>query len=901
MACIYLQIYQFRFHKLSIFVDQYLNVEKNDEAMKMAEAFIKPPSSSLAKANQKINTSIGLTKAEGFTSYIRASLLNSKIDTFKIDFYNQKFGALTLSWENENPSLRLVTPRGDLITPTSANANPKIIYDDTEDAAHFFIENPINGTWKIIVADISNNAIYNLKVYGDKPQPVIQNINASSVSATRIKVNTTIQNPDSLGMIYYFVDSDTTNYDGQLVGRQKTTSKNEFTIDCSGIKAGDYYVYGMLKTGASCQYIYAQNKLTISDDIKPAAPKQFKAIPRSKSSIIHFQPSTSPDVWGYKLVKMNLTSGEVDTLDIYAQNRIELFTAGDTLAVFALAYDHSMNHSSMTPIVMAFAGECSDQEPPQIPSIQKVEKINSDLIRVSWQAVSDAEGYVLNIGTLPTQYYAGIDVGKTTEHIFPDLAIGSTYYFSVYAYDNYMNDSDFSTEQSYALVTENDIDSDGMYDDWEYLYWGSLNTVNEPEDDFDDDLLTNIEEMRLGTSPIEIDTDHDLIPDGTDQHPILNIDLDNDKMPDDWEIFHSLENPERDADKDSLKNVLEYQYKTNPNNPDTDGDGTMDGLEVNAGTDPTIPGDGNTLLVWPGDTNNDGIVNQVDVLSIGFYWKHTGPKRSTTNPSVWEAQQATPWQPDERATFADANGDGIVNQNDVLSIGLNWKRQHALGKAPVLENWNETNGALYAFIAGQQSLSISMENIPSRGLAFELDTSAIKAVALNETIKDKVQLYHKHDADKSYFVLYSIQDENLPQGQQLLTIELESENCRISNSVIISESGQLFKLDDVLVKGANEINPTPDQFNLYPAYPNPFNPQTTISYSLPSDGAVQLDIFNLNGKLVKSLTHETTTMGMHHIVWDATNNAEQTVSAGVYLIRLKYKDQIKTQRIVFTK
>jgi hypothetical protein len=80
------------------------------------------------------------------------------------------------------------------------------------------------------------------------------------------------------------------------------------------------------------------------------------------------------------------------------------------------------------------------------------------------------------------------------------------------------------------------------------------------------------------------------------------------------------------------------------------------------------------IIVWPGDTNNDKIVNQADVLPLGLYWNRTGPQRANAS-SNWIGQPATPWLP-ENATYADANGDGNVNQADVLPIGLNWGRTH---------------------------------------------------------------------------------------------------------------------------------------------------------------------------------------------------------------------------------
>ena len=84
------------------------------------------------------------------------------------------------------------------------------------------------------------------------------------------------------------------------------------------------------------------------------------------------------------------------------------------------------------------------------------------------------------------------------------------------------------------------------------------------------------------------------------------------------------------------------------------------------------------MSVWPGDTDNNGLVDERDVLRIGIYWKSTGPARSSPSNN-WVGQSATAWNPKD-GTYADASGDGIVDERDVLAIGLNWQKTH--GSAP---------------------------------------------------------------------------------------------------------------------------------------------------------------------------------------------------------------------------
>ncbi len=84
-----------------------------------------------------------------------------------------------------------------------------------------------------------------------------------------------------------------------------------------------------------------------------------------------------------------------------------------------------------------------------------------------------------------------------------------------------------------------------------------------------------------------------------------------------------------------------------------------------------------TLCVWPGDTNRDGIVNQNDLLPIGVYYNASGYVRP--NPSLnWEGQYCLPWLPTgANLKQADCNGNGIVNEADTLAIYQNINLTHA--------------------------------------------------------------------------------------------------------------------------------------------------------------------------------------------------------------------------------
>lgn len=93
----------------------------------------------------------------------------------------------------------------------------------------------------------------------------------------------------------------------------------------------------------------------------------------------------------------------------------------------------------------------------------------------------------------------------------------------------------------------------------------------------------------------------------------------------------------------------------------------------------------------------------------------------------------------------------------------------------------------------------------------------------------------------------------------------------------------------------------PESYALQQNYPNPFNPVTTIRYDLPEEVQVDLRIFDLMGREVRTLAHESQTPGQKTIVWDGTDNTGQKVSAGVYLYRLQAGTYLETRKMVFLK
>ncbi len=83
------------------------------------------------------------------------------------------------------------------------------------------------------------------------------------------------------------------------------------------------------------------------------------------------------------------------------------------------------------------------------------------------------------------------------------------------------------------------------------------------------------------------------------------------------------------------------------------------------------------------------------------------------------------------------------------------------------------------------------------------------------------------------------------------------------------------------------VETAPAALALAQNHPNPFNPKTTISFALPTAGAVRLAVFDVSGRRVTTLLDGAQPAGAHHVVWDGRDAAGVSLSSGVYFYRLE--------------
>ncbi len=92
-----------------------------------------------------------------------------------------------------------------------------------------------------------------------------------------------------------------------------------------------------------------------------------------------------------------------------------------------------------------------------------------------------------------------------------------------------------------------------------------------------------------------------------------------------------------------------------------------------------------------------------------------------------------------------------------------------------------------------------------------------------------------------------------------------------------------------------------DDYKLNQNYPNPFNPETTISFNVPQTTKLNLNIYNINGQMVRTLANGTYDAGEYNIVWDGNDNNGNSVSTGMYFYKLESEEFNEMKQMLLMK
>ena len=100
---------------------------------------------------------------------------------------------------------------------------------------------------------------------------------------------------------------------------------------------------------------------------------------------------------------------------------------------------------------------------------------------------------------------------------------------------------------------------------------------------------------------------------------------------------------------------------------------------------------------------------------------------------------------------------------------------------------------------------------------------------------------------------------------------------------------------------ANDVPNVESTLVLYPNYPNPFNPETRISFDLPKSELILLSVFNTKGQKVKTLAKGKFEKGLQTLIWNGTDDNEKPVTSGIYLYRLESETKTISRKMLLLK
>ena len=138
-------------------------------------------------------------------------------------------------------------------------------------------------------------------------------------------------------------------------------------------------------------------------------------------------------------------------------------------------------------------------------------------------------------------------------------------------------------------------------------------------------------------------------------------------------------------------------------------------------------------------------------------------------------------------------------------------------------------------------------------------------------------------------------------GQRYIGFTAESANRHDLQFLV---SYLFLEKDGQFVSGGTmhlDVKAVPETYALYQNYPNPFNPVTTILYDLPENAYVNLMIYDILGRSVRSLVSVRQEAGYYSVQWPGKDGAGNLVGAGVYIYHLQAGSYSKTRKMILLK
>jgi hypothetical protein len=210
------------------------------------------------------------------------------------------------------------------------------------------------------------------------------------------------------------------------------------------------------------------------------------------------------------------------------------------------------------------------------------------------------------------------------------------------------------------------------------------------------------------------------------------------------------------------------------------------------------------------------------------------------------------------AAAADVNGDGQANVLDIVQIvnGILGGRVDDASSAKLIKSDEAVILEANGYIGGVQ-MTLSHDG------DFSIDLTDKAMVAEYNTV-----------GNETILVIVA------PEGEELFTY-----------------TGDFEIVDMIIANSQDRVNVgAPTEFSLSTAYPNPFNPTTSLELSVPMNGQVTVQVYNLMGQVVATLANGYMDASTYTLTWDASD-----VSSGMYIVKAEAAGTVSTQKLMLMK
>jgi len=416
-------------------------------------------------------------------------------------------------------------------------------------------------------------------------------------------------------------------------------------------------------------------------------------------------------------------------------------------------------------------------------------------------------------------------------------------------------------------------------------------------------------------------TTHIITESADDARSVFAADLDGDG---DWDVLSASAGDDKIAwyENDGSGTFGPQQVITNTADgavsviaADLDDDGDMDVLYASFGSSPNwnnriawyenIDGQGSFGPEQVITTDVDGVESAIaadlngdgdlDVLSASFEDDTIAWYENTDGLGAFGPQQVITTTADAAfSVFAtDLNGDGHIDVLSAAALGdkIAWyKNMDGLGDfGPEQVITTDADGALSVFAAdldGDGNMDVLSASTDDDKIAwYENDGSGTFGPQ---------QVLNTPDEAENPFFSYTVFAADLDGDGDMDVLSasaLDDEIAWYENSLI----------DDPTSISRQEAGDVPNGYALFNNYPNPFNPETSINFTVPKISRVTLAIYDILGRKIRTLVSAIKAAGSYNVTWNGKNNQGQPLASGLYFYNLQAGEFSSTKKMMLLK